>query len=194
MVAMSSTRNAIRQRTRSGEIQERSVLFAGLAWGALIWGLAIRDVIRQLPPRPPTPIEVAAGRPRAEAKWRVVRAMLVGRLDQRAPLEFGAIWATRTGMICGLVNGWGSFGGLTGMTRFIAVNDTPAFVEDAPDAEAAKRFNTLWVTCRFDPWIVLSSGSAETGWCATRKGRTSCAVQPAVALSPQRQLSASRAR
>jgi len=172
----------------SREVQDNLVLLAGLVWGALIWGLAIQDVIAQLPPRPPTPIEVAAGRPRAAAKWRVVRSMLVWRLDQRAPLEFGAVWSTRTGVICGLVNGWGSFGGLTGMTRFIAAGDTPAFVEDEPDAEAAKRFNALWVTCRVDPWIVLRSGSAETGWCATRQGHQTCAATPhaSVSASPAR--------
>jgi hypothetical protein len=158
----------------SNDVQEQLVLIAGLAWGALIWGLAICDVIAQLPPRPPTAAEVAAGRPRAEAKWRVVRAMLVWRLDQRNPLEFGAVWSTRAGVICGLVNGWGSFGGLTGMTRFIAAGDTPAFVEDAPNAEAAKRFDTQWTTCRADPWIVLRGGSAETGFCATRVGQQRC--------------------
>jgi hypothetical protein len=147
---------------------------AGLAWGALIWALAIYDAIAQLPPRLPTPAEVVAGRPRADAKWRVVRAMLVWRLDQRNPLEFGAVWSTRTGVVCGVVNGWGSFGGLTGMTRFIAVGDTPTFVEDAPDDESAKRFNTQWAACRVDPWIVLRGGSAETGFCETRIGRQRC--------------------
>jgi len=194
MVAMSSPRNGILQGARFHEGRESLVLFAGLAWGAVIWGLAIRDVISQMPPRPPTPMEIAAGRPRAEAKWRVVRAMLVGRLDQRTPLEFGAVWSTRTGVICGLVNGWGSFGGLTGMTRFIAVTDTPAFVDDAPDAKAAERFNARWVTCRFDPWIVLRGGSAETGWCATRQGRTNCAASHGVAVSSRPRVSASPAR
>jgi hypothetical protein len=178
---------ASRPRFISSDMQERLVLLAGLAWGALIWGVAICDVIAQLPPRAPTPAEIAAGRPRAEAKWRIVRAMLVWRLDQRNPLEFGAVWSTRTGVICGLVNGWGSFGGLTGMTRFIAMRDTPAFVADAPNAKAAERFDTQWVTCRFDPWIVLHGGSADTGFCATRMGRQRC-------VEAQSRSSASRAR
>jgi hypothetical protein len=166
---------APRRPIPSNDIRESLVLAAGLAWGAVIWGLAIHDVIAQLPPRPPTPAEVATYRPRAEAKWRIVRAMLISRLDQRVPLEFGAVWSTRTGVICALVNGWGSFGGLTGMTRFIAVGDTPAFIEDAPNDRSANRFNTRWVTCRFDPWVVLHGGSAETGFCATRAGQRRCA-------------------
>jgi hypothetical protein len=183
MLATSSPPKVRRLRLLSSDLQERLVLAVGLAWGAVIWALAICDVIAQLPPRPPTPSEVAAGRPRAEAKWRIVRAILVARLDQRAPLEFGAVWSTRTGVICGLVNGWGSFGGLTGMTRFIAGSDTPAFVEDAPNAEAAKRFNTQWVICRFDPWIVLRGGSAETGFCASRVGKQRC-VEARASASP----------
>jgi hypothetical protein len=174
MFAIASPRNDLRRTRLSTETQERLVLATALAWGALIWALAIGDVIAQLPPRPPTPAEIAADRPRAAVKWRVVRTMLEGRLDQRNPLEFGAVWSTRTGVICGLVNGWGSFGGLTGMTRFIAVGDTPAFVEDAPDAKAAHQFNTQWVTCRVDPWIVLHGGSAETGFYATRLGERRC--------------------
>jgi hypothetical protein len=120
--------------------------------------------------------------------------MLVSRLDQRAPLEFGAVWSTRTGVICGLVNGWGSFGGLTGMTRFIAVDDTPAFVEDAPTDQTAQRFKTQWATCRFDPWIVLRGGSAETGFCATRIGRRRCVETGAVAAPAPSRVTASPAR
>lgn len=194
MLAIASPQKAAHRARPSDDLQEQLVLAAGLAWGALIWGLAICDVIAQLPPRPPTQAEVVAGRPLAEAKWRVVRAMLVWRLDQRNPLEFGAVWSTRTGVICGLVNGWGSFGGLTGMTRFIAVGDTPAFVEDATDAEAAKRFNALWMTCRFDPWIVLRGGSAETGFCATRLGRQRCVEAGPVAAPEKSSVSASQAK
>jgi hypothetical protein len=174
MPATVSAPKARRRKGLASEMQERLVLGVGLAWGAVIWGLAIHDVIAQLPPRAPTPAEVAAGRPRAEAKWRVVRAMLVWRLDQHNPLEFGAVWSTRTGIVCGLVNGWGSFGGLTGMTRFIAVNDAPAFIDDAPNDQAAQRFDLQWLRCRSDPWIILRGGSAEAGFCATRWGRRRC--------------------
>ncbi len=174
----------------SSDLQEQLVLVVGLAWGALIWGLAICDVIAQLPPRPPTAAEVGAGRPQAQAKWRIVRAMLVGRLDQRNPLEFGAVWSTRTGVICGLVNGWGSFGGLTGMTRFIAVNDTPTFVDDALNDQAAQRFDSRWVICRRDPWIVLHQGSPDAGFCATRVGQQRCGgalpAKPGPSASPAR--------
>jgi hypothetical protein len=194
MLAPASPPRVSRRDLLTRDLQERLVLLAGLGWGALIWGLVIGDVIAELPPRPPTPAEVAAGRPRAEAKWRIVRAMLVGRLDQRSPLEFGAVWATRTGVVCGLVNGWSSFGGLTGMTRFIAVTDTPAFIYDAPSDEAAKRFNLQWVTCRSDPWIVLRDGSPETGFCATRMGQRLCAAASAVATPAKSRVSASQAR
>jgi hypothetical protein len=194
MFATASPQSAIRRKLIPSDIQEQLVLLTGLAWGAVIWGLAISDVIAQLPPRPPSRAEVVAGRPRAEAKWRVVRAMLVSRLDQRAPLEFGAVWSTRTGVICGLVNGWGSFGGLTGMTRFIAVDDMPAFVEDAPTDQIAQRFKTQWATCRFDPWIVLRGGSAETGFCATRMGRLRCVETGAVAAPAPSRVTASPAR
>ncbi len=186
MSATASRPKRVRQNVLGGDMQERLVLLAGLAWGSVIWALAIGDVIAQLPPRPPTPAEVAAGRPRAEVKWRIVQAMLISRLDQRGPLEFGAVWSTRTGVICGLVNGWGSFGGLTAMTRFIAVADTPAFVEDAPNAQAAERFNAQWSTCRYDPWIVLRGGSADTGFCATRIGQRRCVEAKAVSVSPAR--------
>jgi len=174
MAATAAAHKTSRHKGVDGDLKEWLVLLAGLAWGALIWGLAIRDVIAQLPPRPPTQAEIAAGRPKAQAKWRIVRAMLVSRLDQRAPLEFGAVWSTRTGVICGLVNGWGSFGGLTSMTRFIAEEDTPAFIEDARNDQAVMGFKAQWATCRSDPWIVLRGGSAETGFCATRIGRQRC--------------------
>ncbi len=194
MLATAANPKASRRPLPARDMKESLVLAAGLAWGAVIWGLAIHDVIAQLPPRPPTPTEVAASRPRAEAKWRIVRAMLVSRLDQRVPLEFGAVWSTRTGVICGLVNGWGSFGGLTGMTRFIAVGDTPAFIEDAPNDRSANRFDTQWVTCRFDPWVVLRAGSAETGFCATRAGQQRCAETSGVVAPIKLRLSASPAR
>ena len=187
-------RPKVRDKFISSDLQERLILVAGLVWGALVWGLVIQDAIARLPPRPPTPAEVAAGRPHAEAKWRIVRAMLVGRLDQRAPLEFGAVWSTRTGTICGLVNGWGSFGGLTAMTRFIAVNDTPAFVEDTRDDQAAQTFDRRWLKCRDDPWIVLRGGSAETGFCASRLGRRRCGEAGMLAAPVQLRLKASRAR
>jgi len=194
MLLILSRPKASRRTLSSNDMNETLVLAAGLAWGAVIWGLAIHDVIAQLPPRPPTPAEVAASRPRAEAKWRIVRAMLVSRLDQRVPLEFGAVWSTRTGVICGLVNGWGSFGGLTGMTRFIAVGDTPAFIEDAPNDQSANRFNTRWFTCRFDPWVVLRGGSAETGFCATHAGQRRCAETSGGVAPVKLGLSASPAR
>jgi hypothetical protein len=189
-----SSPRASRRNLSSREGAERVVLLTALTWGALIWGLVVRDVISELPPRPPTPAEVAAGRPRAEAKWRVVRAMLVWRLDQRNPLELGGVWSTRTGVVCGLVNGWGSFGGLTGMTRFIAMSDTPTFVEDASTDDDARRFETLWVDCRSDPWIVLHSGSAQSGFCATRLGQKRCVEAGPIANPIRLTLSASRAR
>ncbi|MEI9964202.1 MAG: hypothetical protein WDM92_05420 [Caulobacteraceae bacterium] len=53
---------------------------------------------------------------RARRDWTAARTVVAARLKQDEPLEFGAVWATHAGVICGLVNGKASFGGLTGMT------------------------------------------------------------------------------
>ena len=64
----------------------------------------------------PSAGQQARYQPLARTEWRIVRANLETRLKQTNPLELGAVWSTRTGQICGLVNGRGSFGGLTAMS------------------------------------------------------------------------------
>ena len=66
---------------------------------------------------PPSPAQAARYAPLARTNWRIVHANLEARLQQSNPLELGAVWSTRTGRICGLVNGRGSFGGLTAMVN-----------------------------------------------------------------------------
>jgi hypothetical protein len=98
---------------------------------------------------PPTDAQLAAARPRARAAWNLLRANLTTRLHQVRPLDLGAVWSTRTGQICGLVNGRGSFGGLTGMVRFYSVQHTPVFHQ-------------------------LHAGTEETGFCGTELGKRRC--------------------
>ena len=69
-------------------------------------------------------------RPFIAGRWDDARRVLTGRLRQQDPLEFGAVWATRSGMICGLVNGRGSFSGLTGMTPFAVEDGRAVFALD----------------------------------------------------------------
>ncbi len=107
---------------------------------------------------------------REKAAWVDARKLVAARLKQEEPLEFGAVWATHTGRICGLVNGYGSFGGLSGMTLFY-VNDGKATF--APDVTGAA-FAPGWSECSRDNWVEVLPGSMETGYCATRKGRARC--------------------
>jgi hypothetical protein len=120
--------------------------------------------------RPPTDAELAAARPRARATWSMVRANLVTRLDQTNPLDLGAVWSTRTGQICGLVNGRGSFGGLTGMVRFYSAQHTPVFHQDVEHLQ----FQHAWFQCRRDRWVELHAGAEEPGFCGTEMGKRRC--------------------
>jgi hypothetical protein len=119
---------------------------------------------------PPSLIEAVQARPRAEAEWRIVRDRLETRLDQGAPLELGAVWSTRDGQICGLVNGRGSFGGLASMVRFYTVDRQPVFHRDADHVA----FQRAWFECRRDAYVTLHSGSAEPGYCSSAQGRRHC--------------------
>ncbi|PHY17228.1 hypothetical protein [Caulobacter sp. BP25] len=118
----------------------------------------------------PTPIQRARYAPVAKAEWRQVRANLEARLDQREPLELGAVWATRAGQICGLVNGRGSFGGLTAMTRFYTVDQQPVFHQDIEHIA----FQKAWFECRRDPYVMLHEGTTEPGFCGTELGKRRC--------------------
>ena len=119
---------------------------------------------------PPSPEQAARYAPLARAEWRIVRANLETRLNQRNPLELGAVWSTRTGRICGLVNGRGSFGGLTAMARFYTVDQKPVFHHEVEHVA----FQKAWFQCRRDQYVMLHAGTIEPGFCGTALGRRRC--------------------
>ena len=142
--------------------------------GLLVAGLAVlvadlSRVEKTSAPPPPSAAEAAAARPAIAGRWTQVQARLVTRLHQANPPEFGAVWAMRSGEICGLVNGRGSFGGLSGMVRFYTQGGQPVF-----NADHRPGFKEAWLGCDRDRWIVLRPGSDETGFCATPLGQTRC--------------------
>jgi len=120
--------------------------------------------------RAPTPVQRARYAPIARAEWRQVRANLEARLNQTLPLELGAVWATRSGQVCGLVNGRGSFGGLAAMSRFYTVDQRPVFHQDVEHVA----FQTAWFECRRDPYVMLHEGTTEPGFCGTELGKRRC--------------------
>jgi hypothetical protein len=107
---------------------------------------------------------------RARARFVTVKAAMEQRLHQPHPIQLGAVWATHTGRICGLVYGEGSFSGLTGMTPFYADGNKPTFALDTdPDA-----FAPDWVACGQDIWVVVVPGSTEEGVCGVPKYASRC--------------------
>lgn len=119
---------------------------------------------------PPSAEQLEVETPRAQAEWAVVRANLEARLKQTQPLDLGAVWATRTGQVCGLVNGRGSFGGMSGMKRFYSANRAPVFHQDVDHAA----FQYAWFACNRDRWVWLNAGSDEPGFCGTELGKRRC--------------------
>ena len=109
-------------------------------------------------------------RPFIAARWDDARRVLAARLHQQDPLEFGAVWATHSGMICGLVNGRGSFSGLAGMTPFAVEHGQAIFALD----QTALSFAPYWRDCMTDQWIKVLDGSMQAGGCATRLGQARC--------------------
>ncbi|WP_299017460.1 hypothetical protein [uncultured Caulobacter sp.] len=120
--------------------------------------------------RQPTSAQRTRYAPIARAEWRQVRANLEARLNQRGPLELGAVWATRAGQVCGLVNGRGSFGGLTAMARFYTVGQRPVFHRDVEHVA----FQKAWFECRRDQYVMLHEGAMEPGFCGTELGKRRC--------------------
>ena len=106
----------------------------------------------------------------AQAKWRIVRAQVASRMDGQHALEFGAVWMTHRGRICGLVNGGSSFGGLTGMVPFFQDGDLVRY----PLTSTHKQWAPGWRECSADTWYMLHQGSTQTGFCATRAGQSRC--------------------
>ena len=109
-------------------------------------------------------------RPFIAGRWDHARRILMVRLHQSDPLEFGAVWATHSGMMCGLVNGRGSFSGLAGMTPFAVEDDRAVFALD----QTAVSFAPYWRDCMTDQWIKVLDGSMQAGGCATRLGQARC--------------------
>lgn len=129
--------------------------------------VARREIANSASSAPRLP-NTAISRETVRKDWPHVQQRLAGALRQ-SRLELGAVWATRTGRVCGLVHGWGSFGGLVGMTRFYSVGDSFAFSINPP-----ADFYPNWRQCDGDHWLVLNSGSEEPGFCATRLGQRRC--------------------
>ena len=109
-------------------------------------------------------------RPEAMRAWTHARGVLETRLHQDEPLELGAVWATHSGMICGLVNGRHSFSGLAGMTPFAVDGDRAVFALD----QSALDFASYWRDCMTDQWIKVREGSMQAGGCATELGQRRC--------------------
>lgn len=83
-----------------------AVTVAGLLAAAAFTTRDLARVERENAVQPPaSSAEAARDRPRAEAEWRIARRHLEARLGQGDPLELGAVWFTRSGRICGIVNG-----------------------------------------------------------------------------------------
>ena len=135
---------------------------------------SVRDELAAAPRRPPSAHQAPAARVLARVRWAEVKPRLVTRLHQRNPLELGLVWTTRGGRVCGLVNGWGSFGGLTGMTRFYTQGDAPVFKQDGDGSDGGAGFENEWWACNRDRYAVIHPGSDRTGFCATRLGQTRC--------------------
>jgi hypothetical protein len=129
----------------------------------------VRYEMKVEPKRPASGKRLVAAKTMARVRWASVKPQLVARLAQPHALELGQVWARRDGRVCGLVNGWGSFGGLTGMTRFYTVGDGPVFKQDG-----GEDFEYEWWQCKRDRYVIIREGSDETGFCPTRLGRARC--------------------
>ena len=141
---------------------------------AIIVGESIRYELSVTPKPSATGRALVPARTLARVRWAEVKPRLVTRLRQPNPLELGAVWTTRRGRVCGLVHGWGSFGGLTGMTRFYTRGDEPVFKRDGDGNDGGSGFENEWWACNLDRYAMIHEGSDETGYCATRQGRDRC--------------------
>lgn len=147
------------------------VVVVGIVGGMAVWIVDLVKFERENAVfAPASPEELQAESPRARANWGLVRSHLETRLNQTRPLDLGAVWATRSGQICGLVNGRGSFGGLTGMVRFYTVSQTPVFHHDVEHLQ----FQHAWFQCQRDRRIALHHGADEPGFCGTELGKRRC--------------------
>jgi hypothetical protein len=160
-------------RSRRKALAARAFELGVMALVVFAVGLMVMFTVRyelKVEPKPPAAgARLFQARSMARVRWAAVKPRLVARLAQPHSLELGKVWARRDGRVCGLVNGWGSFGGLTGMTRFYAQGDEPVFKQDGrPD------FEDEWWACKRDRYVVIREGSEETGFCPTALGRKRC--------------------
>jgi hypothetical protein len=144
---------------RSGDLLDAAFIIVLVATVPVAAGVYLHDRIAR-----------AGAHARGQAAWAAVQPAMVARLKQGRPLEYGAVWATHSGRICGMVMGWGSFGGLSAMTPFYVWQGRPTFSPDASEQD----FAPGWRECVGDPWIELVQGSMESGWCASPQGQKTC--------------------
>ena len=137
-----------------------------ILWLMTVLLLVVQDQLTLVPPRPPTRTEVTAATPGARAHWRRVYTLLQQRLEpwQPRPPELGAVWSTRAGQICGLIDKWWT--GVDHMTRFYTVGDR-VFLRD----DNLRLYVRNWSGCMMDPWVVLHGGGEDEGLCASAAGR-----------------------
>lgn len=158
-----------RRKALAVKLFDRAVTALIVVGVGLMIAATVRYELEVEPKRPARGDRLIAARSMALARWARVEPRLIARLDQPRALELGRIWARRDGRVCGLVNGWGSFGGLTGMTRFYAQGDQPVFKQDG-----GADFEHEWWQCRRDRYVIIREGSEETGFCPTRLGQKRC--------------------
>lgn len=168
------------EKRKSGSVAQLSAgrLSTGfaLAWIALTITAIVVDQIRQLPPRPPTTAERLAATPSANARWRIIHGRMARRLAYGPP-EFGAVWASRSGRICGVVTRLEA--GVYFREPFYTEQLTPFFATDNE-----YRFVRSWLDCVGDHWVDLQTGSDEIGLCAVPRNLASvtgpgmCARKP----------------
>lgn len=125
---------------------------------ALTAAAIVADQIHQLPPRAPTQVERSSATPGANTKWQTVYGRLAQRLTYGPP-ELGAVWASRSGRICGVVTRLDA--GVYFREPFYTEQLTPLFASDDE-----YRFVHSWLDCVGDHWVDLQVASDEIGLCA----------------------------
>lgn len=148
-----------RRRSASAVLLALAPAVMLLTTGAVVGGMAGWDALR----RP-------AARRAALRDWRALQPLMVRTLHQEGALEYGEVWRTHGGVICGTVDGKASFSGLTSMTPFFVRGGRPVFLANT----AFDAFMSVWRDCVADPWIVVRPGSQKAGYCATRRGAAKC--------------------
>ena len=104
--------------------------------------------------------------------WEDAQPVMVKRLNQDRALEYGQVWATHAGVICGTVYGRYSFPGMTSMTPFFLSRKSLTFQADSKFDE----FTPFWRDCVSDQWIVIKTGSTRSGYCGTPAQKQRCEI------------------